>query len=95
MGDYSAGELSRLIDQIGDPTKRNATAAALSKVAAKAEGACAHVAMAWLWRRARRAAWPTLLVARASLHASHRLAPQPVHQAHRLSPLAFKPRALR
>ena len=39
MADLDAGNVQSLINDIPDATKRNATAAALSKVAAKAEGA--------------------------------------------------------
>ena len=39
MGDFSQADIDRLLEQVYDESKRNATAAALSKVAAKAEGA--------------------------------------------------------
>jgi hypothetical protein len=39
MGDFSQKDVDDLLDKVKNPDERNATAAALSKVAAKAEGA--------------------------------------------------------
>ena len=44
MGDYSASEVEKLLGQIANPELRNQTAAALSKVAAKAEGVLCCIA---------------------------------------------------
>ena len=61
MVDIDAESVKRLLRCIDDPTQRNTTAAALSKVAAKAEGA---------QRRATPALSRAILPARSPAHAS-------------------------